>query len=245
MSTEIAISTSLICTNLTVRLGEVTPSLQERARPLVGLLFATILLDAIAVVSGAFELQLLTDLAGGEAARAATIEASDSRQQMIELLHVALFITTAIFWVRWFHQSYRNTQNLGGTGFRFPLHQAAWCWFVPIFNLVRPKQLADDIWRASDPSAPANQGETWKTKPVPAWLHVWWFFAMLSGIAGFAGARLVRAGEDVREILTGSWISVVGDLAGFLAAAIAVRLVQRITGRLVERASSVGQLEKG
>jgi hypothetical protein len=223
----------------------VTPSLKERARPLVGLLIAVVLLDAIAVASGAFEVKLVADLARGKAGLDATGQASDERQQFIELFHFALFITTLIFWVRWFHHSYRTTQTLGSSGFRFPAHQAAWSWFVPIFNLVRPKQIADDIWRSSDPSVPISHGESWKTKLVPAWLHVWWFFAVVSAIAGFAGARLVRSGEDVREILTGSWISVIGDLAGLIAAAFAVRLVRKVTERIEQRASIVQQFGRG
>ena len=223
-----------------------TTSLKERARPLVGLLITTILLDAIAVASGLLEVKLLTDLAAGRTAVAATVlEASDKRGQFIELFHLALFITTTIFWVRWFHHSYRSTQVLGSTGFRFPLHQAAWSWFVPIFNLVRPKQIADDIWRASDPSVPVSHGESWKTKAVPAWLHVWWLFAVVSAVAGFAGARLIRSGEAMREIITGAWISVIGDLAGLIAAAFAIRLVRKITERIEQRASIVQQFGRG
>lgn len=217
-----------------IRLLAVRPELRERAKALMGLLIATVVLDAIAVVSGLAELKLLTGLAGGDVAAAAAVESSDRRQEVIELVHFALFITMGIFWLRWFHRAYRDLEPLGATGLRFPAPEALWSWFLPGFNLIRPKQIANDIWRASDPEGP--MGEAWKKNRVSALMHAWWLFAVLSVAAGFVGFRGVRSGENVREILAGSWFSVGGDLAGMVAAILAVSVVEGITRRLEQRA---------
>ena len=49
--------------------------------------------------------------------------------------------------------------------------------FVPFLNLVRPKQIVDDIWRATD-GEPARW--SWRSAPVDASIHAWWAFLVAS-----------------------------------------------------------------
>jgi hypothetical protein len=63
---------------------------------------------------------------------------------------------------RLFRRAYRNLPALGAESPRFSSGWAVGAWFVPFLNLVRPKQIMDDIWRASDPALPAHPGAAWK-----------------------------------------------------------------------------------
>lgn len=192
----------------------------EEAKAVTGLLIALMAVDLIAAVSGFLELRLLIEIDAGVIPSTDVIVSSDRRQRVIELFHFALFITTAIFWIRWFRKSYANLSVRAIGGRRFPVWQATWAWFVPVLNLYRPKQLTDDIWRATD-----------LEKRIPFWVHAWWAAAVTSAVAGVVGTGVVRAGEEVRDILIGSWVSTAGDLIGVVSVLLAVTLVRRITER--------------
>jgi hypothetical protein len=45
---------------------------------------------------------------------------------------------------------------------------------VPFLNLVQPKQLMDDIWRASDPVVAGQPNLAWKQRTVSKLIHTWW-----------------------------------------------------------------------
>ena len=54
--------------------------------------------------------------------------------------------------IAWTHRLYRNLEPLGFRELRFGSGWAVGGWFVPFLNLVRPKQIVNDIWRAGDPA---------------------------------------------------------------------------------------------
>lgn len=195
-------------------------SLLEEARALTGLLIALMAVDLIAAASGLLELKLLTEINAGIIPSGDVIDASDRRQRVIELFHFALFVTTAIFWIRWFRKAYRNLPFRGHGARRFPVWQATWAWLIPGLNLFRPKQIANDIWRATDLG-----------NRIPLWMHAWWVAGITAFLAGSVGAGVVRAGDEVRDILVGSWLSTAGDLIGAASVFLAVTLVRRITER--------------
>ena len=69
------------------------------------------------------------------------------------------------------HRLYRNFRD-GGCELRYDVSSAAWAWFVPFFNLVRPKQIIDDIWRTADPT---------RRKWSNGLIGCWWGFTIASG----------------------------------------------------------------
>ena len=79
---------------------------------------------------------------------------SDHRQQIVNVVGFALLAVTAIAFIWWFHAAYRNSAARGTWKLRFTSRWAIGAWFVPILAFWRPKQIADDIWRASEPRAP-------------------------------------------------------------------------------------------
>jgi hypothetical protein len=87
--------------------------------------------------------------------------------QLVDLVGVGLL-------AMWARRLYANLRSLGVNELRFSEHWAIGGWFVPFLNLVRPKQIVDDIWRASDPVR--RPEEAWDERPVSPLLHWWWFF---------------------------------------------------------------------
>ncbi|MBA3350376.1 MAG: DUF4328 domain-containing protein [Actinobacteria bacterium] len=47
-------------------------------------------------------------------------------------------------------------------------------WIIPIVNLWRPKQILNDIWRASDPGRSPQVSALWRGRAVPGIFLLWW-----------------------------------------------------------------------
>lgn len=157
--------------------------LMPPARILFVLFAATLALTVVALLSGWAELSLLSRIVEDPSSvGAAEADASDQRQALIALLQLLLYLGTGIAFLVWFRRAYRNLPALGAEALRFSSGWAVGAWFVPFLNLVRPKQLADDIWRASDPALPSQPGVTWKQQRVPSPLHWWWALFLASNL---------------------------------------------------------------
>lgn len=98
-------------------------------------------------------------------------------------------VAIVIAFLVWFHRAYTNAAGLTGQPLRYGTGWSVGAWFIPVFNLWRPKQIANDIWRAGDPKAQGNVG--WNALPVAGLLHWWWTIWILgSVIGGVAGGLL-------------------------------------------------------
>ncbi|SOD67401.1 protein of unknown function [Streptomyces zhaozhouensis] len=77
-------------------------------------------------------------------------------------------VVLAVAWLNWFVRMRTTTEKLAPGRLRYPPAMAAVSWFIPFGNLYLPKQIANDVWRASSP--PSATGVM-----APAyWLHAWW-----------------------------------------------------------------------
>jgi hypothetical protein len=140
-----------------------------RAHVLRWWLLAVVAVDAVVTVLDAVHLSILDadNFAGSEA-----VVRSDERLAAGGAALLAVFIVATFLWIVWFHRAYRNVESLDRIGLRFGTGWAIGAWFVPILNLFRPKQIANDIWRATDPDPP--EGLAWTSRPVAPIVHWWW-----------------------------------------------------------------------
>ena len=70
---------------------------------------------------------------------------------MLTLRSVVATLISMVVFIRWFPQAHRNAAALDPETVRYGTRWAIWSWFVPILSLFRPKQMANDIWRAGAP----------------------------------------------------------------------------------------------
>jgi hypothetical protein len=134
----------------------------------------------------------------------------------------------------WTRRLYGNLRALGAQDLRFGEGWALGGWFVPFLNLVRPKQIVDDIWRASDPVR--RPEEAWDQRPLSNLLHWWWFFWVVLCLPTLLLAPLpalvfgLEAGSVEGADSAGSIVGVCGAgqmLFGLLTIAVVVRTTSR------------------
>ena len=203
-------------------------SLRGRERAVVIGLSLIVALDVIAVISSAAELSLLGRIEQGDVVSDAEIDANDTRQAAIGGIWFLLFIVNAVFFIRWMRAAFRNTDVLS-PGLR--RHGHGWAiggWFVPFLNLVRPKQIVIDIWRAG-----AGRSD------VSPLVHVWWALWIISNILGQVAARRAFAAEEMDELKQTSVLYMVADGTDGIAALLAILVVRRITRLQEDRAAAI------
>jgi hypothetical protein len=106
--------------------------------------------------------------------------------------------------------------------------------------LFIPKQVTDDLWRASDPDAPPGM----RVEGRPVWwvINVWWGLWLLGGVVG----RILRTSAEPETIaqldgyISTVRVALAATLLVVVGAALAGLVVQRVTARLTARAGRYG-----
>jgi serine/threonine protein kinase len=186
-------------------------------------------------------------------------QASGSLYLWVGAAQAGWFLVTAGVWLAWFRRAYLNLPALGARRLRFRPWWAVGAWLLPMFSLFRPKQLLNDIWRASDPEGvgeplrgralPPDQAASWRGRPV-AGLLGWWWLAFVASVlvrsittdAVHAAADFMLLGllpERLDRFQASPGMQVLADLLTVLCGLLALRVVRRTTARQDERAARV------
>ncbi len=205
-----------------------------------GLLLAGLLLSVVGIFSGFLQIDLISRAAtvGISDAEAA---ANDSRQQLIDVLQVAVYLGTVVAFLIWFHRVHKNLPALGGRELKYTPGWAVGGFFVPLLNLVRPLQVMREIWHGSDPAG-ADRDRTPDGPSIrnqlgtPALVGWWWALFLISGFLGNALTRTgFRQDLTIDELATLSNLLVLNDLIAIPSALLAFVLVGRTTGWQAQR----------
>jgi hypothetical protein len=155
----------------------------------------------------------------------------------------ALYVLCAVVFVAWTYRAYRNLRPLGARGQRFASGWAIGGWLVPVLALWRPKQVVNDIWRASDSELAADAApDEWRDRTPPPLLAWWWGLWLISLVADRLAAASGGDAGSVADVRTRAWLLLVAQVVGAAAACLAAGAVEAITDRQRERARRVSAL---
>jgi serine/threonine protein kinase len=174
-------------------------------------------------------------------------QASGDLYLWVGAAQAAWFLVTAVLWLAWFRRAYRNLPALGARRLRFRLWWAVGAWLLPVFSLFRPKQVLNDVWRASDPDLAPDQAATWRGRPVAELLGWWWLAFVASVLVRSITTAAVHAAADfmllgllptqLDRFQASAGMQVVADLLTVVCGLLALRVVRRATTRQGERAA--------
>jgi hypothetical protein len=201
-------------------------------------LVVVIAVDVVAVLSDLREISLL-DRLETELPTEAELEESDRRQLTIGIAQTVMFFVAAVVFIRWLHRAYKNIPFLGAQYPRYSTGTAIWSWLVPILNLWRPKQVINDVWRASDPDAPPDQGSTWQERNPPVLYAVWWLFWVVLNLAYNVDFRYYLRADTLEELQKSARITLVADSLSIIGGVLALIVVRRTTARQEARADAL------
>jgi hypothetical protein len=218
--------------------------LQYDARPpealralaiLVQIALAAVIFAALAgLVANFFYIRILGDFIRERPPSVSSTErAVDGAQTTLTMLRIAEAVTAFAF-LFWFYRAYRNLIRTGIRDVRYTTGWALGGWFIPFFNLVRPKQVANDIWKGSVSAATVGIAR-WREVPLSALLNWWWGVWILGWVLAVLGPDVrtdlytTYSTHALRADRVGMWSNEVGLAALIVAAVLAILLVHRIS----------------
>jgi Protein kinase domain/Domain of unknown function (DUF4328) len=157
------------------------------------------------------------------------------------------FLVSAALFLAWFRRAYTNLAPLGARRLRYGRWWTVGAWLLPVFSLFRPKQLLNDIWRASNPDLPPDMGDRWRHRPVSPLLGWWWMTFLASILVRSVTTEAVHAAASVMTLgllpsqldrfQASADVQVLAELLTVLAGLLALRVVRRTTLRQEQRAA--------
>jgi hypothetical protein len=158
-------------------------------------------LCAFNIVADARHIAVLNDRIDGDAS--AAVQAEDTRDLVDAAwiaLSVALFPLGPAVFLPWFYRAYTNLARLGVRNLRYTAGWSIGAWFVPVFNLFRPKQLANDLQRATGGGELHSTGRIDANEVSPL-LHWWWTFFLASAFLGLGSTEYLSDDDSFGDTL--------------------------------------------
>ncbi len=166
------------------------------------------------------------------------LDRSDEISEWVGFFQASVFVAVVVVWVVWFHRAYVNAE-LYGLVLRYSKGWAIGAWFTPILNVWRPKEIADDIARASDPDVPLTHRTVVGLAKHPL-ITVWWI-AYLIDLAGTQLWSNVAGNEDYSAQPTIIVREIVMTVINIAAAILAILVVRLITHRQEQKNNLMAQ----
>ncbi len=156
---------------------------------------------------------------------------------------LVLLTVTGLAFIAWAVRAYRNLPALGIRERRYWTIWLVIGWIIPGANLLVPKLLVDDIWRASSPRVPVDGGPGWQHRPVASVVNRWWCSFLVTPAVVVLAAVTARGGLDAFEDQLAVGALVVAATAALVVAAIAARvLIAVVTVAQARRADVIVDL---
>lgn len=195
-------------------------------------------LAAFALVAYARYVGILGDEIDGNGADPAELEeARDLVDAATVAFSVALFPLGPAVFLPWFYRAYLNLGRLGLRNLRYTPGWAIGSWFIPILNFFRPKQIANDLQRATAGGSLHSAGKL-EAEPVAPLVNWWWALWLATLLIGFGGAQYLSNDDAFSQTLVFdslsderafySWQIVTAGVT-IVAAILAVLVIRRIT----------------
>jgi serine/threonine-protein kinase len=163
----------------------------------------------------------------------------------VGIVQALWFLVSAALFLVWFRRAYTNLAPLGARRLRYGRWWAVGAWVLPVFSLFRPKQLLNDIWRASDPHLPPDMEDRWRHRPVSPLLGWWWMTFLASILVRSITTEAVHAAASVMTLgllpsqldrfQASADVHVLAELLTVLAGLLALGVVRRTTLRQEQR----------
>ena len=98
---------------------------------------------------------------------------------IIGTISFVISIPIIIIVLVWFYRATKNIYSFGAKYVNSPGMAVVW-WFIPIMNLWKPHEVAQQIWRASNPEIKLTEGTEWRKVPSSTIIKIWWVLGLVS-----------------------------------------------------------------
>ncbi len=163
----------------------------------------------------------------------ATLEKGDLIEMATAGTLLVATLCLVIFFLRWFHQCYKNLSSLEvGELDHTPGWAVGW-FFVPFANLVKPYSVAHEMWHSSEIKGDDEDKDS-------NWVVIsWWLFFLLSSFVDRYVLRKTNKAESLEDYLDIVPIDIASSLISIIGAILAINFVKRLSQRQAKRFESL------
>jgi len=194
---------------------------QQRAKNVQLIFWVMLGITALGIMSDVMQFNLLSQENYGDEAA----QLNDTRQSVVGILQIAVFITAVVLFILWFRRAYANLHRIGAQNLRFTEGWAAGAWFVPFLNLVRPYQIMVEIWEETQRNTPSK--EQVEAPSIVGW---WWGAYLISGFIDRISFRMTLRAETIEELSNSTMMSIFGQIAGIPALLLVLFMAKKASG---------------
>jgi hypothetical protein len=198
----------------------------ERAKMATVFFWIMIAVLGIMLIAELNQLFIVKDLASGNYTDA-TLVAADQSDLFVGFSAIAyslMFIGCAIVFIMWFRRAYFNLHTLIPSGLRMTEGWAAGAWFIPIYSLWGPFQVATDLFDRTegllikhDLAEPKPQRNV-----IKGW---WWTFWVAGNILSNVENQMAKS-LNIDVVLNSCYVGVVATLVMISGAYFAIRTIK-------------------
>ncbi|GAA4919690.1 DUF4328 domain-containing protein [Streptomyces coeruleoprunus] len=194
----------------------------------VGLSYAVVALLALVVAVDLFAIyaslnmrDLMGDIVSGDftADRLEEANRADRLSYFSTSLALMSLIAAGVVFIVWFHRTRTNAGIFHPELQRRGPGWAIGSWFIPIANLWIPRQIAGDIWDASEQ-------DKRESRTV---LNAWWAAWVISTVLNQMAARMYYRAEEPAALRTALTVDVISGVVDMAAAVLAMLFVRKLT----------------
>jgi len=98
---------------------------------------------------------------------------------VIAFVNSVIAIVIGVITLIWFYRANKNIRAFGAKDVFSPRMAVIW-WFIPIIHLWKPYEIAQQMWKASNPQIVLSNGTEWKKSLSSNTIKIWWLLAILS-----------------------------------------------------------------
>lgn len=176
-------------------------------------------------------------------------EDADDFAEVASVLYFLVVVPVIVLWAVWFRRLRLNAEVFAPGQHRFGPGWAAGAWFTPVVNLWFPKQIANDIWKASSPQGPQAVSR--------GLLNGWWVTFLLGMLVDLWGniqytvaenkledgdfTTLDEVNDAIDTMHSSVAIGMFATVLNIAAAILALLLIRQITAMQAQRAAMAPQ----
>ncbi|MCJ8290141.1 MAG: DUF4328 domain-containing protein [Crocinitomicaceae bacterium] len=193
-----------------------------RAKNAINALYAMLFGSAMMILIGIYTAYLVSDMS-----LMFTTEAEYNSYLIligiVSFVFLVIYIICVVMFIMWFRRAYFNLHKLvPSSQLKYSEGWAAGAWFIPIFNLWGPYQIATDLFSKSE--ALLVKHNLMEGKPNFHLIKNWWWGLWIA--AGILNRISSRMDDDIDLLLTGSIIGVIGSILAIGAGLLAIQTIK-------------------
>lgn len=197
----------------------------RRATILRLVLIAFLVQKLFAIGSGWAQHEMLVAVQHGAQLTTERASANDSREQIVALAGLVLFIATVIRWLMWQHRAYANLRLIASGETEYTPGWSVGYWFIPLINLFRPYQITAELYRRSEIQ---NGRDTLGGLSGPPLVGLWWFAYLAWGGSQRLFSLLAKDAHTVSTLISATNLQLGGYLIGATSTVLALLVIRSI-----------------